>query len=58
MKFGIHAGLWMDRWTQDPAPLFDRAARIGFDAVELSLLGIGPDKAAALRGPPMLPVWR
>ncbi|WP_372803468.1 sugar phosphate isomerase/epimerase family protein [Paracoccus seriniphilus] len=50
MKFGIHAGLWMDRWTQDPAPLFDRAARIGFDAVELSLLGIGPDKAAALRG--------
>lgn len=49
MKFGIHAGLWMDRWTQDPAPLFDRAARIGFDAVELSLLGIGPEQATHLR---------
>ena len=49
MKFGIHAGLWMDRWTQDPAPLFDRAAALGFDAVELSLLGIGPEQAARLR---------
>lgn len=49
MRFGIHAGLWMDNWTDDPAPLFDKAARIGFDGVELSLLGIGPDKAARLR---------
>jgi len=49
MRFGIHAGLWMDNWTDDPAPLFDKAARIGFDGVELSLLGIGPDKAGRLR---------
>ncbi len=49
MRFGIHAGLWMDNWTDDPAPLFDKAARIGFDGVELSLLGVSPDKAARLR---------
>lgn len=49
MTFGIHAGLWMDRWTDDPAPLFERAAAIGFDAVELSLLGMGSSEAARLR---------
>lgn len=49
MKFGIHAGLWMNTWTDDPAPLFDKAAAIGFDGVEVSLLGIGPDQAPALR---------
>ena len=45
MKFGIHAGLWMKTWTDDPAPIFKIAAGIGFDGVELSLLGIGPDRA-------------
>lgn len=49
MKFGIHAGLWMAEWTDDPAPIFARAAAIGFDGVEVSLLGIGLDKAPALR---------
>ena len=49
MKFGIHAGIWMKEWTDDTAPLFERAAAIGFDGVEVSLLGIGPDKAPALR---------
>ncbi|MBI1173100.1 TIM barrel protein [bacterium] len=47
MKFGIHAGLWMAQWTEDPSPLFARAAEIGFDGVEVSLLGI--DLAAAPR---------
>ena len=49
MKFGIHAGLWMDNWTDDPVPLFEKAARIGFDGVELSLLGVGPKEAERLR---------
>lgn len=49
MKFGIHAGLWMKAWTDDPAPIFQTAAEIGFDGVELSLLGIGLDRADDIR---------
>jgi len=49
MKFGIHAGLWMKAWTDDPAPIFATAAEIGFDGVELSLLGIGLDRADKIR---------
>ncbi len=45
MKFGIHAGLWMKTWADDPTPIFKTAADIGFDGVELSLLGIGTDRA-------------
>jgi D-psicose/D-tagatose/L-ribulose 3-epimerase len=45
MKFGIHAGLWMKTWADDPAPIFKIAADIGFDGVEVSLLGIGMDRA-------------
>ena len=49
MKFGIHAGLWMKAWTDDPAPIFTTAAEIGYDGVELSLLGIGLDHADDIR---------
>lgn len=49
MKFGIHAGLWMKAWTDDPAPIFATAAEIGYDGVELSLLGIGLDRADEIR---------
>lgn len=49
MKFGIHAGLWMKAWTDDPAPIFATAAGIGYDGVELSLLGIGLDRADEIR---------
>jgi D-psicose/D-tagatose/L-ribulose 3-epimerase len=48
MKFGIHAGLWMKTWADDPAPIFKTAADIGFDGVEVSLLGIGMDRAAMI----------
>ena len=49
MKFGIHAGLWMKAWTDDPAPIFATAAEIGYDGVEISLLGVGLDRADAIR---------
>jgi len=49
MKFGVHAGLWQRAWSDDIAPILERAADLGFDGVELSLLGLGPEKAADLR---------
>ena len=48
MKFGIHAGLWMKTWEDDLAPIFATAAEIGFDGAEVSLLGIGRDRAKAI----------
>ena len=50
MKFGIHSGLWMARWTDDIAPIFATVADLGFDGVEVSLLGMTDEKAAALAG--------
>ncbi|WP_180955838.1 sugar phosphate isomerase/epimerase family protein [Monaibacterium marinum] len=35
----------MKTWADDPAPIFKTAADIGFDGVEVSLLGIGMDRA-------------
>lgn len=49
MKFGIHAGLWQRSWNDDPAPIMRQAKALGFDGVELSLLGVGRTEAAALR---------
>ena len=34
MKFGVHAGLWMKAWQDDPLPILDIAADLGFDGVE------------------------
>lgn len=48
MKFGVHAGLWMARWTDDIAPILKTVADLGFDGVEISLLGMDDDRAAAL----------
>ncbi len=48
MKFGVHAGLWMKAWQDDPLPILDIAADLGFDGVELSLLGIGMDRASGI----------
>lgn len=49
MRFGVHAGLWMKNWTDDPGPIFRIASDIGYDGVELSLLGIGLDRADEIR---------
>lgn len=48
MKFGIHTGLWLARWTDEIEPAIRHAADLGFDGVEISLLGMTDDKAAAL----------
>ena len=50
MKFGVHAGLWMARWTDDIAPILKTVADLGFDGVEISLLGMTSEKATALSG--------
>lgn len=38
----------MKAWTDDPAPIFRTVSDIGYDGVELSLLGIGLDRASAI----------
>lgn len=48
MKFGIHAGLWMRTWQDEPQPILEAAAKLGFDGVELSLLGVGRERAPAV----------
>jgi D-psicose/D-tagatose/L-ribulose 3-epimerase len=48
MKFGIHAGLWMARWTDDIVPILKTVADLGFDGVEISLLGMTDEKAETL----------
>lgn len=48
MKFGVHAGLWMARWTDDLAPIIRTVAELGFDGVETSLLGMTAEKAGAV----------
>ena len=50
MKFGIHSGLWMARWTDEIAPIFGTVADLGFDGVEVSLLGMTDEKSNALGG--------
>jgi len=48
MKFGVHAGLWMAQWTDDIEPIVKTVAELGYDGVEVSLLGMNDEKAAAL----------
>ena len=48
MKYGIHAGLWQARWTDEITPILRIVADLGFDGVEVSLLGMSDEKAAAL----------
>ena len=48
MKFSVHAGLWMAQWTDEITPILDRVADLGYDGVEVSLLGMSDEKAAAL----------
>jgi D-psicose/D-tagatose/L-ribulose 3-epimerase len=46
MKIGVHIALWMKTWQDDVVPYIETAARLGFDGVELSLLGMTDDNIA------------
>ena len=48
MKYSVHAGLWMARWTDEITPILKTVADLGYDGVEVSLLGMSDEKAAAL----------
>jgi D-psicose/D-tagatose/L-ribulose 3-epimerase len=39
VTFSIHAALWNRTWADDVAPFVHEAAELGYDAVEVSLLG-------------------
>lgn len=49
MKYGVHAGLWQANWTDEMTPAFRAAADLGFDGIEVSLLGMTDEKAASLK---------
>jgi D-psicose/D-tagatose/L-ribulose 3-epimerase len=49
MKFGIHSGLWMTRWTDEIDPIMSIVAELGYDGIEISLLGITLERASALK---------
>lgn len=48
MKFGIHAGLWMARWTDELKPILRIVADLGYDGVEISMLGMTNERAEAI----------
>jgi len=48
MKYGVHAGLWMARWTDELTPILRQVADLGYDGVEISLLGMDEDRATAI----------
>lgn len=49
MKFGVHVALWMTRWPEDITAHIRTVKALGFDGVEISLLGMSDDKIDQLR---------
>ncbi len=49
MKIGVHLALWAKQWDDDVIPYANIAADLGFDGVELSLLGMTTDRIRAIR---------
>jgi D-psicose/D-tagatose/L-ribulose 3-epimerase len=45
----VHIALWMKTWQDDIVPYIETAARLGFDGVELSLLGMTDNNVARVR---------
>ena len=48
MKFGVHAGLWMAKWTDEIKPILKIISDIGIHGVEISLLGMNKYKERSL----------
>lgn len=48
MQYAVHTALWVDRWGEDLAPHLQRAADLGFDGAEVSLLGLDEAQASRL----------
>ena len=44
MKYGVHLALWMSKWPERIDEHIETAAKIGFDGVEISLLGMDDKK--------------
>ena len=41
MKFGVHAGLWMKAWQDDPLPILDIDQAMAYP--QQATLKLGPD---------------
>ena len=50
MKYGVHVALWMARWPEDITGHMRTVRELGFDGVEISLLGMSDEKISQLRG--------
>ena len=53
MKYGVHLALWMSRWPERIDEHIETAAKIGFDGVEISLLGMDDKKIKHLANCPL-----
>jgi D-psicose/D-tagatose/L-ribulose 3-epimerase len=49
MKHAVHLALWMTTWSEDVLPHLERAAALGFDGAELSLLGMDDGTVGRIR---------
>ncbi|MBO68638.1 MAG: hypothetical protein CL398_10040 [Acidiferrobacteraceae bacterium] len=49
MKYGVHLALWTDDWSNDMDEHIKLAAHLGFDGIEISLLGMTDHKIKNLR---------
>lgn len=49
MKYGVHVAVWMSEWSQNIDNYIETAAELGFDGVEISLLGMSDEKINHLR---------
>lgn len=48
LSIGIHSALWVEEWGEDLVPHIRSAAELGYDCVEISLLGLNQRDATRL----------